>query len=357
MIKNKFLLKEEFKNWLIDTNKTSEGSAKSYLSYVSGADKLISISDDNCKKLNLFTIIQSAFEKQDTVVVEESLLFVIDQLSRKDAEEVFHRPKKTLQNYRSGLFSYLEFLTEQTFPTEKSKATLVEIKEIQFEGLHIFTDTGESLSNDNVAKEYSKKDLEKNFSLRIKTQDRFYENIFFPIRFVTRVFSIQKERSIFKNWINTLLDSIDIFLEENDTTAFAEISSLSIVNDKVYITHKGNEKLAFTKLSDNKTLIPFNVKTLNKIAIDHDRSLFDVMNINLSSLPTFLLITNELKKHIEGKVTYSKLSKASHSKNLDEFIKTINTQSLLKELELIASETKLQLMDSSQNTSKGKKVS
>lgn len=356
-MKSKFLLKEEFKNWLTETNKTSESSAKSYLSYVSGADKLISISNKkNSEKFNLFTIVHSAFEKQDTDVIEETLLFVIDQLSRKDAEEVFGRPKKTLQNYKSGLFSYLDFLIEQPFSTENIKTTVLEIKEVQIEDLNIFTNTGKSLSKDNTVKVYTKKDLEKNFSLRIKTQDRFYENIFFPIRFVNRVFSIQKEKSIFKNWLNHLLNSIEIFVEKKDITTFAEVSSLSIANDKVYITHKGIEKLAYTKLSDNKTIIPFNVKTLNKIAIDHDRSLFDVMNANLSSLPTFLLITSELKKHIEGKVTYQKLSKVCHSNKLDEFIKTINTQSLLKELELIASETKLQLMDSSQNTSKGKKV-
>lgn len=94
---------------------------------------------------------------------------------------------------------------------------------------------------------------------------------------------------------------------------------------------------------------------LKKIAIDHDRSLFDVMTNNVNNLPTILQITNELKKHIHGKVTYEKLSKASHSHKLNEFIQTINTPDLLNELELISSETNLQLMDSSQNTSKGKK--
>ena len=355
-MKNEFLLKEEFKNWLIETNKASESSAKSYLSYVIGADKLIYISIKNSnEKVNFFRILQIAFNNQDFVVIEETLLYVIDELSRKDCEQIFGKPKKTLQNYKSGLFSYLEFLIEQSFPIANNQDIENEITEVQIKDFQIFTDTGESLSNDNTIKVYSKNDLEKNFSLRIKTQDRFYENIFFPIRFVTRVFSIQKEQTIFNKWLYNLLDSIDIFLEKNGITNFAEISSLSIKSEYVYITHNGNEKLVYTKLSDNKTLIPLNVKTLNKIAIDHDRSLFDVMNVNLSNLPTFILITNELKKHIEGKVTYQKLSKASHSNKLDEFIKTINTQNLLNELELIASETKLQLMESSQNTSKGKK--
>lgn len=79
------------------------------------------------------------------------------------------------------------------------------------------------------------------------------------------------------------------------------------------------------------------------------------MKVNIDSLPTILQITEEIKKHIEGKVSYPKLSKISHSSIMDNFIETIDTRNLLKELEFIASETSLQLMDSSQNTSKGKK--
>lgn len=354
-MKSEFLLKDEFKKWLIETEKTSEASAKSYLSYVSGADKLISISNKkNSEKFNLFAMLQAEFKKQDAKTIEETIFFVIDELSRKNAEEVFGRPKKTLQNYKSGLYSYLEFLLEQSYPIDNSRGDEIETIESQIGDLHIFTDTGKSSSEKNVVKVHSKNDLIKNFSLRIKTQDRFYEDIFFPIRFITRVFSMNNERTIFKNWLNHLLNSIAIFLEVNSTT-FAEITSLTISNDRVYIADRGIEKIVYTKLSDNKTLVPFDIKTLNKIAIDHDRSLFDVMNANLSHLPTILQITSELKKHIQGKVTYQKLSKASHSDKLDGFIKTVNTQNLLRELELIASQTNLQLMDSSQNTSKGKK--
>lgn len=350
-MKSKFLLKDEFKNWLIGTSKTSEESAKSYLSYVSGADKLILVSKkDSNEKSNLFTILQTEFKEGKGKTIKETILFVIDELSRKNAEEIFGRPKKTLQNYRSGLYGYLDFLIEQSFFVENDEEDEITTIENQ----QIYTDTGKLLSENRADIVFSKNDLKKNFSLRIKTQDRFYEDIFFPIRFITRVFSIKQERNVFTNWLTDLLNSITIFLEEKEIT-FAEITALTIANNKVYITHKGIEKLAYTKLSDNKTLTPFDVLALKKIAIDHVRSLFDVMNDNLDNLPTILQITNELKKHIRGKVTYKKLSKVSHSDKLDEFIQTINTQNLLKELELISTETNLQLMDSSQNTSKGKK--
>lgn len=352
---SEFLLKQEFKNWLTETDKVSEGSAKSYLSYVSGADKLITISKKtSSEKFHLFTILQAEYNKQNTEAIEETILFVIDELSIENVEEVFNRPKKTLQNYKSGLYSYLEFLIEQSFSIKKINDTdEIEATTNKVEDIKVFKNTGKSLSENKIVKIHSKSDLIKNFSLRIKTQDRFYENIFFPIRFITRVFSLKKERSVFTNWINNLLNSITIFLEENETT-FREITSLTIENDKVYVTQKGIKKLAYTKLSDNVTLVPFSLKALNKISIDHDRSLFDVMNTNLTSLPTIILITNELKKHIPGKISYQKLSKISHSNKLNDFIETIDTQDLMQELMLIASETSLQLMDSSQNTSKGK---
>lgn len=354
-MKSEFLLKDQFKNWLIETEKTSEASAKSYLSYVSGADKLISISEKGSnEKFNLFVVLQSAFKKQDANTIEETLFFVIDKLSLKNAEDVFGRPKKTLQNYKSGLYSYLEFLLEQSFSFGNDSSDVFDTIESEIGDLLVFPDIGELSSKNDLVKVYSKNDLIKNFSLRIKTQDRFYQDIFFPIRFITRVFSKNSERTIFKNWLNHLINSIVVFLEDNNTT-FAEITSLTISKNRVYITHLGIEKIVYTKLSDNKTLVPFDIQTLNKIAIDHDRSLFDVMNTNLNCLPTIIQITNELKKHIHGKVTYKKLSKISHSDKLDSFITTINVENLLKELELIASETNLQLMDSSQNTSKGKK--
>lgn len=354
-MESEFLFKHEFKNWLTETAKISEGSAKSYLSYVSGADKLISVSEkDSSEKFDLFTLLEHEFRKQDFKTIEKTLLFVIDELSRKNADVVFSRAKKTLQNYKSGLYSYLDFLIQQPFSIDNSNEEEIKTIEFQIKDLQVYTDTGKSLVKNKADKEYSKIDLKKNFSFRIKTQDRFYENIFFPIRFINRVFSKKNERGVFENWLNDLLNSITIFLDETKTS-FQEITALTISNNKVYITHNGIEKLTYTKLSDNKSLVPFDVLTLRNIAIDHDRSLFDVMNANLTSLPTILQITNELKKHIYGKITYSKLCNASHSDKLDNYIETINTQNLLKELKLIASETNLQLMDGSQNTSKGKK--
>ncbi|APG65132.1 hypothetical protein LPB136_07110 [Tenacibaculum todarodis] len=355
-MKNEFLLKNEYKNWLIENTQITEGSAISYLSYVSGVNKLISFSKEKKEEqLNLFTTLNTEFEKKNYKAINEILSFVIDELSIKNVEVIFGRPKKTLQNYKSALYRYLEFLIEYLPDSEDDIESGVKTSEEQVENMQIFTTKGKVLSSGIVDRVYLKKDLVKTFLSRIKTQDRTYENIFFPIRFITRIFRLKKEHKAFNKWLNDLLCSINIFVKDSEIS-FKDVTKLCIINNEVYITYNGVSKLAYTKLSDNKTIEPFDVPALRKIAIDHDRSLFNVMNDNLKNLPTILLITNELKENIHGKITYQKLSKLSHSNKLDEFIKkNIKTDSLLKELKLIASETKLQLMDNSQNVSKGKK--
>lgn len=176
-MKIQFLLKDEFKSWLIESSITSKTSAKSYLSYVSGANKVILVSKkDSNEKSNLFTILQVEFEKQNIKAIEETILFVIEELSRKNADGIFGKAKKTLQNYRSGLYRYLEFLIEQPFFVENVEEDEITTIETQ----QIYTDIGRRLSENNTDIVFSKNDLRKNFSLRIKTQDRFYENIFFP---------------------------------------------------------------------------------------------------------------------------------------------------------------------------------
>lgn len=259
-MKNNFLLKDEFKNWLIETAKITEASARSYLSYVSGADKLISITTkDSTERKNLFTILQAAFDQHNIERVKATILYVIDELSRKNADKVFGRPRKTLHNYRSGLYSYLEFLTEQPVPYEdiseeefETPVPFEDISDEEFEtpvseiDIQVVTDTGESLTAISDDKVYLKNDLVKNFSLRIKTQDRFYGNIFFPIRFITRLYSKRNERNVFNDWLNHLLNSIIIFIE-GDKTTFADISALTIANNKVYITLNGTERIAYTK--------------------------------------------------------------------------------------------------------------
>jgi hypothetical protein len=353
-MKTEFLLKQEFKTWLIESQKKSKGTATSYISYVTGVNKLFIISRKSSdKKLSFFKCLLE-LDNQHIECVEKVVMDLITELTIDNTDDVFNKPKKTIRNYITGLNRYLEFLIEQPFSVIENRTNRgVELIKNQIEEFEYSNANNVDL-DENIIRLYSRMDLIRIFSLRIKTQYRIYENVFYPIRFINRVFSVTNNRPVFKGWLTDLLNSITICLGEDNETTFFEISSLTIRNGKTYISHKKTEKLAFTKLSDNKKTVPFNVKTLSKISIDHERSLFDIMNANITRLPIINQITEELKKHISGKISYQKLSKASHSDKLNGFLETINTENLLKELKLISSETRLQLMESSYNISKGK---
>jgi len=352
---NNFLFKQEFEEWLIKIEGLTKDSAKSYLSYISGANKLILVSrKGSVEKTSLFTLLETECKKQNYQSIGNALSYVITELSRLKADKTFNRPIKTLQNYKSGLNSYLIFLSEQPFSIFNYEDINQESIESEDDTINIFTETENIIPDSNNALFFSKDDLTKNFSLRIKTQDRFYEKIFFPIRFITRVFSLRNQNAAYRKWLSDLLDSIIIFLENGQTT-FSEIKSLCINNGQVSVNLEGSNKIVYTKLSDNKSLMPFEIDKLKEISIDHSFSLFEVLNSNLESLPTIIDISKKLKDHIPDKVTYANLCQVSHSDILNDYIDKINTDSLLKELYIISSKTNLQLMDRSQNTSKGKK--
>lgn len=341
-----FLLQDEFKNWLIGTERTSESSAKSYLSYITSVNKLI-VFNHNEKRFSFFEILNLEFKNKNHNILSQYITAAIDALSRKDADKILGRAKKSLQNYKSALFSYLDFFAEQ-FASDSD-----DIKNQISDSIEVDTPSKE-LSQKKIIQEYPKKDLLKVFSSRIKTQDRCYADIFFPIRFVTRVFREQNKQDIFRDWLGNLLNSIIVFTEKG-TTSLSQISSLIIENEAVYIITKDNTKeMVYTKLSDNTTLIPLKTNTLAQIAIDHDPPLYNIMISNKNQLPIIYLISQKLREYIKDKIDYKNLSEASRIEELSEFIQTISIQDLLSELKLITSETNLQLMDRSQNTSKGK---
>lgn len=360
-----FYQKEEFNQWLIKNLGISESSAKSYLSYVSGASKTVEIK--NIKSYRLFDILGSNISQSK--LKTNAIDFMIQQLSRKDAEMRFGRPLKTLQNYKSGLYAYLEFLIENDYivseedqQTDEESDLLDNINSLSYE----FSES--EYASEDIIYEYSKKDVFANFKLRMNTQDRTYDNIYYPIRFIVSYFNIIGNRKAFEEWNNKLLGSIHLFVE-NKKIELSKIEKLIFNNSaNVFVSIKGKNFQIFTKLTDNVTLAPMQISNIKDIAIDHETSLYEVMNKNISKLNCFNLITTEIKNQIlknENKFEklklskYSQLSRVSSQKYIKEnyskdFIKSINPEDLLKELYLIASETNLQLMDNKQNISKGK---
>ncbi len=339
-------LEKKFKIWLIEEYGISEDSSKSYLTYLRGLNKIIKISQ-NKNKSSFFLLLEQCISLKDVSKMEHAFFLVIEELSKENADILLKRAKKTLQNYKSALFSYLEFFKENLESNDN-----LDIKNEN--KIEILNEDEVIISQIMTKITYSKKDLISIFKNRVKTWDRVYENIFFPIQFVSRIYREQKDTKEYNKWIEKLIDSIIIYTKDSKII-FKEIIGLSIIDNRMYIELKDSTKLAYTKMSDNHTLEPFIISKIKNATIDHSVSLFDIMNDNIDSFPIITAITKQLKKHIEGGVTRDKLVKVSKLNKLSSFINTINLKLLLDELMIISSKTDLQLMKDSNNTSKGRK--
>ncbi len=341
-MKNKILLEEEFKDWIISTAELSENSVISYVSYLSSINKLIL---DLSKEHDLFYYLDIHVNNGNIDKIEKIYNDVIHYLSIKGIDNKLNLTEKTLKNYKSGLNNYYNFLIDYIDEIE-----IIDNSPITEEKFNIINEEDRK-SEYKLTKEYSA------FISRLRTQDRFYDNIFYPIRFISRIFRQHKQTKKLKKWFDNAIGAITILTKEKEIL-FNDVSEFKIKDGQLFAICKGNEYLAYTRLADETTPpIPFKINDLNDISLDHYNSMFNIMNDNIERLPIIVEITNELKKYIKGNTTYTKLRDISHSKKheeLNNFISTIDTNKLLDELNIISSKTKLELMDRTENTKKGK---
>lgn len=368
-MKNTFLLRDEFIEWLVTIAKFPLASAKSYCSYVAAADKTFILhKEGKIEETNLFKILDVLVYNGDTFGMDNTIITLINELSKDKIEEQLKTPLSSIQKWRSGLFQYREFLYYHIETTIDYKETAEEENPLvdPFEDFNLDDreETGsitlldfddEIVLDENTIYNYSKNDLYKIFSFRIITQDRLYDSIFYPISFIKRFLYLKGEKQFLDNWVERLLDSVNVHLEDG-SIQLNSVSELEISNRKIYVKSKGISEMAFTKLSDNKTLVPFDIQLLRKVALDHEKPLLHIMSENMEALLTFQAITQELKKHLHGTINRKKLGKANNFVLKSDFFDVLNLDNLKKEMELIASKTSLQLMDSRHNSSKGTSV-
>jgi hypothetical protein len=368
MMKNTFLLRHEFIEWLVTIAKFPLASAKSYCSYVAGADKSFTLFiEDTKEETNLFEYLDVLVHNGDFIDMDNTIVTIINDLSKDKIEVQLNTPLSSIKKWRSGLLQYREFLyyyIETKVDSNEIIDTDDEAEIDPFEGFNLddredcgtitLSFDGEIIDDVNASFNYSKNDLYKIFTFRLITQDRFYNRIFYPISFIKRVFYLKGEKQFLDNWVERLLDGVNIHLE-NEVIQLNNVSELDIKDSKIYVKSKGISAMAFTKLSDNKTLVPFNIKMLKKVALDHEKPLLNIMSENWDKLLTFQEISNELKKHLNGTVNRKKMNRANNQVLESDFFDVLNIENLKQEMELIASKTSLQLMDSGHNSSKGKR--
>jgi len=365
-MKNQILLQEEFVKWLVDNEVLKSNSASSYCDYINAADRSLDIYENaNVEKTSLLTLLVGEYNNGDFERVEEILDDAADELSTDKIEKKLKRSLKYIQNWKSALYKYKEFLhdtleaevTIDDVHDDSEKNTI--LKEPQTIIANNRTKIAKSqnkgiVGNPKVKYNHTSKDLYDRFHFRIITQDRHYDEIYYPISFIKRFFYYKGEKKFIDNWVKELLQNVTIHIN-GGSVKLNQISEMVIENMQVHVDYNGAMKMALTKISDNIKLVPFSVSKLRFVSIDHEDSLQAIMRDNIDNLKTFQQITSELKRNIKQKGTAKKYKIATNIVLNSDFINEINIENLKAEMKLISDKTKLQLMDSKENTSKGQK--
>ncbi|HPT73109.1 MAG TPA: hypothetical protein PLE74_12615 [Candidatus Cloacimonadota bacterium] len=365
-MKQEILLEKDFISWFVDIMKYPLPTAKSYCDYIFAADKYLDIySTENNEKSNLLTALSIEVNNGNAEGMTEIIDNATDELSRENIEIKLQKSLKYIQNWKSALYQYKEFL--QTYIDDKSTSDPDQPEDTNFASdvkksiakeekafQNKYIKRIRELFSDEVNYIYTKKDLYKKFHFRLTTQDRYYDEIYYPINFISRFLYGKGERTYLDNWVREMLNAVIVHLED-ETITLKNVAKLSIDDGSVFVDlNDGRKKMILTKTSDNVRLVPFSVNKIKQIVLDHDTSMYNIMLENIQKFQTFQQITSELQKLHSGKMTAKKFKRSIAVALKSDFIESINIESLKSEMELIASFTKLQLMDSTENTKKGK---
>lgn len=249
-----------------------------------------------------------------------------------------HMPKAIL-----GRENYLKYLL--TINETKNFVIVKEIKQKK-----------NKLKNSSTI--FQKEELESNFFLRLTTQDRLYNFLYFPISVLKKIFykSSTSNRDFFNDWINKQISSIQ-FITNEKIIYFSDIKELKIKNAKVFITSNENiECLLHTKIAGKDLTKEIQTDSLKKISIDHIVPFEKVLNNLKDELPVLSSLNQKLIELNNG-FEISNRKELKVPGNL--FIDTINLSDknfsdLKKELNLISSNLTLQIMDCTENLKKKK---
>lgn len=308
---------DNFINWLIANNITSNESAISYDSYVRNA--LL------CLDLNMSQV-------QEVNIVK----YVIDVLSLKGTAQKYDKSPSTVKKYLSALRAYGEFLNDTSYHLEDTTVNLPLIVSTSLEQVYV------------------QEDLFKNFVFRLITQDRFYKEIYFPISLIKQLFYKNNKRQAFDSILDKMVNSINMFDSKQNEILFKDIIELKISNNKV-VVNQSNKEIEIYTPTENGNSKPFTIDKLSDISIDHVKSQHAVMQDLKNDLPAFSKLTEILKKSSTEVINRPTLALYKKENGLENILLEININDLENELNSIIGKTELRLMDRKLNTSKGKK--
>lgn len=335
----KIPLKKEFNKWLCEN--FTEGSSKSYMSYVNSSLKLI---NEKVPKNNVIKMINEYVSKKDTMCVEFFLENCISYVIKYCGDNVRNK-------FKNGLLQYKFFLTEILTEDELVYSSEYEIilEDQKSETLRL---KDEDLLFDNDT-------LKKNFIFRLLTQDRIYGEIYFPISVIKKLLYKHNETQFFDSWIENQINNIKFYTNNSEIILFENVKSLSISTSKevIFYTNEG-KYILYTQNGYTKETEPLKTFALRNIAIDHVKPMKEILSDekeNLKALAKITKLLNETKLLTgSGKELLKNVKKAGNLLIETNSIDNNDIISLKKDLEYLSRQIDLKLMCSKENLKKNK---
>ena len=359
-------LLEDFKAYLYEVQGLTEGSIKSYVSWIKGAFAIY---------LNIHDVFQT---------VDPDLIGELAARLHAKLTDILMRHEKTkdtpdtIKNRRSALTALIALLDEYDDATSSASAPIgkrygwiPDYHEPMINGMpaSIFegyesprTDVMYMLpSNNTVAPTidvYDKKDLFRIFKSRLITQDRDYsDGTYLPCRVLNKLFSKNK---IYKDLIGAVLAKTVFLLDGENKTVLNDIESVSFEGDEVFVNLKGGtKKPLFTEVRIKGQPITYEQlksRRIRDLSLDHDIPLVKLINENINFYPNMKKLSDRIVayKNANSDKGYTK-SKLATDFMRDEYSKLgIEEEQLLVELCDLYNKVRLTIMLGKYNSSKNK---
>ncbi|MBR2281330.1 MAG: hypothetical protein IJ863_01770 [Spirochaetales bacterium] len=261
-------------------------------------------------------------------------------------------PAKTLSNYRSGFRRFINYLGVENsvvkkcedigFPKSEKKI------EIPF----------------NSDQFFSHRQMFNTFKSRLKTQDRFYSHIIFPVRLLSKLFNGKGKKEEYNLVLKNTIDSTKILIcgEEKDV-CFSSVSSLNINIGKenscqVNVVDKG-WKTVCTECYENgggpkiRLLQPLSFMDLS---LDHDTAMHNLLEEHCLDYPALKRLSDRIANHFNISGDYNQL-RGYRDRICSEFYESVGfseneIDNLYKEFVELSEKISLTIMERSENSRK-----
>lgn len=323
---------EQFQTFLLDVDepRTTKESARSYASYLRGANRRFSPLED--KRADYFAYVADLPNETRSVLVGEFLAKL--QAERRNPSSI--HCKKTLGNYCSALRALEDFYQSSDLPFIPLPPT-----------------TPKS-TNHSIRIDYTATQIRRSFRSRLKTQDRFYDFGSFPCRLLGRIFHSNKE---YFSLYEDLIDKTKLLLDNGAVTSLQSVRGIVIDGGFAYALIGNGKKLIYTQAFANgrpNGIKPMEASALSSLSLDHDRSLYDTLKDRLGKMPTLKRLGEDIVSYRQGRSfpNASSFTKEYYAKAYPAL--GIDRALLLKELKDFFSCLSLTVMNNRDNSSKNK---